>query len=84
MLTLNDGESGNQESSEVSLDVRSSYPYQLQLPNDIPGHNVPVETNIVTGLVDRKKQFIDEATKVTANYHRTSKPYSFNSHLKIK
>lgn len=71
---LNDDETGDEEPSEATLDVRSSYPHQLQLPNDVPGHNVPVETNIVMNLVDQKSQFIDEATKVTANYQRTSKP----------
>lgn len=74
MITLDGKEDAEHdaEPTEVSLDIRASYPYQLQRPTNIPGHNATVEENIVMGLVEQKNRYIDEATKVAANYQRAS------------
>lgn len=74
MLTLDDKEASDHdaEPTEVSLDIRASYPYLLERSSDVPGHNAPVKENIVMGLVEQKNRYIDEATKVTGNYQRAS------------
>lgn len=62
----------NDEPTEISLDIRASYPYELQLPDEVADRDVPVKENIVMDLVQKKHRYLSEVNKVTANYHRTS------------
>lgn len=62
----------NNESAEVSLDVRASYPHRLQIPDEVPDRDVAVQQNIVMELVEKKNQYLSEVNKVSANYHRAS------------
>lgn len=63
-----------------SLGIQATFPVQLQLPNDI---NTVVEENIVLKLVHQKHNYINEATKLTANYKRSSKCLHQLQYLKI-
>lgn len=73
-LILNGNDRGeDDELFTPSLGVQSSYPVKFHLPTDV---NSTVEQNIVLKLVQQKNQYLNDITKITGNYKRSSKTRS--------
>lgn len=69
-LFLNGNENDEDEDLfTASMGVQSTYPVKLDLLTDI---NVIVDENIVTKLVQQKTNYINDVTRMTANYKRSS------------